>query len=1171
MKDNIFSKITEWDDYSVYNNEISDSKSVKLAGAFGSCADFIVASLESQNEDKKIIYLLPNDFRAHIAYENLNALTGGEAVLLERAEYMFYDAIAKSEETDYKRVEAERRIAGGDFRVLVLSVASAIQYLLPKEAFADSDFVIKRGNEYDIPTLTEKLSALGYVRTPNVSGKRQFSLRGDILDIYPTSAENPIRIEFFGDTVDTIRIFDPITQRSTEEINEASVLGESELRIGLGLDQTLISDRIDKALSEKQKITSSFANAKKWQEQIEHEKTLLLSGVDYPGRDRMLPFVIGRENTVFSWLSDAIVFAEDKAGILSAAAAINEEHRMTCMTLSENSCVLPDVYNFFMSENELKSTLEKRPVTYFEEFEYDGGVGIFSESILTLKFVNESIIAMNGNETLISHTLSELSKRAYPVYFLSDKHENAKKIIELLENKGDVSNFVFAKGGINQGFISDTLGISVVSQGTFYSGYKKQKKYKKANAIENFAEIEVGDYVVHDVHGIGIFEGLFTKERDGVLKEYVVVRYADNGRIWLPSFQLDSLSKYIGSDDYIPRVNTLGGRDWTNQKEKVKKQLREYVRELVELYAQRMNIEGYACLPDDAWQRDFEADFDFEPTDDQITSTAEIKSDMESPKPMERLLCGDVGFGKTEVALRAAFKAVMNGKQVAFLCPTTVLCQQHYKTVFERFQKFPVNVDYISRFRTAKEKKLIFERLKNGEIDILIGTHSILQKSAEFKELGLIIVDEEQRFGVLQKEKLKQKWPRADVLYLSATPIPRTLNMSLSKIRDISLLTDPPKMRNPVQTYVTTWDKDIIKNAIYRELARHGQVFYLFNSVQRMNEKLEQLQKLVPEAKIAIANGQMPERALEDVMQKFIDKEYDVLLCSAIIESGLDIPNANTIIVENGHMLGLAQLYQIRGRVGRSDRRAYAYITIPQNLDINPDAEKRLATIKEFTEFGSGFKVAMRDLQIRGAGSVLGERQHGEVAAIGYDMYCKLLNQMILEATGEAVPEEEVVINIELTVDAYIPDSFAADNETKMELYKKIAAVGSENDITELTDELIDRFGDVPKNVYNLMKLSMLRSLAAKAGIRAINQNGEKVLLSISEVPKFDNCLQNNFAKLNKNYRGKFNVMNGDKDIYGEFYFSSRAVLINQDKIIDEIKAFLECLSFSEEQKSVEK
>lgn len=1163
MTDDVFSNLENWSDYDAWKRLTDSGNSAKIAGIFGSCADFFVAASRKLNPDKKILYITSNDFRAKSAFENLNALTNGGAVLVEKSEYMLYDALAKSEEADYKRVEALRRIADNDFSVVVAPVSAIIQYILPKSDFKNSDFSIKKDEEYDVTELTEKLVKLGYVRAKTVVGKRQFALRGDILDIFPTSAENPVRIEFFGETVDTIRIFSPLTQRSIQNINEVSVLGESEFQMGLGAGFNAIEKRIDAALCAKQNMTSSYANSRKWQEQIEKEKELLKAGVSYPGRDRMVPYVIGRENTLFTWLRDATIFAENKSLILSACDAINEEQRNTCVTISENICVLPELYELYLSKDELECELLSRAVTFLEQYDYDGFEDSFPKNFPTFTFREEPLQALSGNDILIKKLLEDVSKRGYPVWFFTGKSERFVKITEILAEKGDVSQFRFAEGFINQGFISDSLGICVLDESTFFAGQTKQKKFRKTNAIDNFADIEVGDYVVHDVHGVGIFEGIFTKERDGVMKEYVVVRYAEGGKIWLPTFQLDSLSKYIGSDDYIPRINTLGGKDWKNQKEKVKKQLREYVKELVSLYATRMNIEGYAFPQDDEWQQEFEADFDFEPTDDQLTSTKEIKADMERPQPMERLLCGDVGFGKTEVALRAAFKAVMSGKQVAFLCPTTVLCQQHYKTIKERFQKFPVNVDYVCRFRTLGERKHIFEDLKNGKIDILIGTHSILQKNAEFKELGLIIVDEEQRFGVLQKEKLKQKWPRADVLYLSATPIPRTLNMSLSKIRDISLLTDPPKMRNPVQTYVIEQDAGIVKNAIYREMARHGQVFYLFNRVQRMNEKLEELRKIVPEARIGMANGQMPERELEDVMQKFIDREFDVLLCSTIIESGLDIPNANTIIVEDGHKLGLAQLYQIRGRVGRSDRRAFAYILIPKNRQINPDAEKRLLTIKEFTEFGSGFKVAMRDLQIRGAGSVLGERQHGDVAAIGYDMYCKLLNNMILEEAGEEIPEEEIVINIELAVDSFIPDALAEDSTEKMELYKKIANVVTEEDAADLTEELIDRFGDVPKNVYNLIKLSRMRSLAKACGIRAINQTGEKVVLMISNVPQFDECLKNNFAALNKGYRGRFNVMKGEAGIYGEFHFSSKVVLLSQDKIIDEIKTFLETLKKS--------
>lgn len=1161
-KTELVSKLNNWDDFARFSEALKSGKSVDILGIDGACADFFVASASYllAKKSQKVLYITSNDFAARHAYENLCSLMGDRCVLLERSEYMFYNALAKSEESDYRRMKALSRIASGDYDFLIVSVGALIQKLMPLSDFMGADFEIKVKEHYDVTEIAQKLTDMSYVRVPVVDGKREFSLRGDILDVFPTSSENPVRIEFFDDEVDTIRQFNMITQRSVQEIDSVSVTAESEFRMGLGINFSE-KEILIKNSAKRTSGRAGNAYANQIIRQVNEDLEYMKAGADFPGRDRYVPFVVGTQ-TLFEWLDNPLVFAENKRLISEAAEAINDEQIKMCMPLADSLFVPDELYNLYVGKDELERTLSAYQVTYLERFYDDGTDAEKKPKNTEFPFKMKLVGGCAGNDIMISDLMKHWENDGFRVCLFTEKEDRFAKLCEIISQYGSTAGFVPVTGPFSGAFECESMGIAVVSENTFYThSQRKQTKKKKSVSIDDFSDIKPGDYVVHDVHGIGIFEGIVSRETDGIKKDFAVIRYADNGRLWLPTFQLDSIAKYIGSDDYIPKINTLGGRDFYNQKERVKKELRIYVDELAKLYAQRSTIEGYAYSPDSEWQREFEADFDYEPTDDQVTSTEEIKRDMEQIKPMERLLCGDVGFGKTEVAMRAAFKAILDGKQVAFLCPTTVLAQQHYKTVKARFEKFPVNVDYVCRFRTLKERNDIFKKLKEGKIDLLIGTHSILQNKAEFKELGLIIVDEEQRFGVLQKEKLKMKWPRADILYLSATPIPRTLNMSLSKIRDISLLTDPPKMRNPVQTYVVEYDEVIVKNAIYREMARHGQVFYLFNRVQQIGEKFMKLQELIPEARIAMAHGQMPERELEGVMQAFIDREYDVLLCSAIIESGLDIPNANTIIVENGHTLGLAQLYQIRGRVGRSDQRAYAYITYPKNMEINEDAEKRLQTIKEFTEFGSGFKVALRDLQIRGAGSVLGERQHGEVSGVGYDMYCKLLNDMILEATGEEVPEEEVVINVEIAVDSFIPEDFISDRNLRMDMYKRIAAVTDDADIMALTEEFIDRFGDVPKKVVNLMHLSKMRTLAAKIGVRSVTQIGGKVELTIGKLSVFDDCIKRNHLELAKNYRGRFNVMMGEGRIYAEFTFSSPEASHNQQKVLDEIEKFFETMS----------
>ncbi|MBR5280013.1 MAG: transcription-repair coupling factor, partial [Clostridia bacterium] len=610
----------------------------------------------------------------------------------------------------------------------------------------------------------------------------------------------------------------------------------------------------------------------------------------------------------------------------------------------------------------------------------------------------------------------------------------------------------------------------------------------KGKAITSFADIQAGDLVVHEIHGIGRFEAIESVEIDNVRKDYIKILYRDNGVLFVPTHQLDSVQKYIGNDGESPKLNKLGSAEWNRTTAKVKESLRTYAKELVELYARRARLKGHAFSKDTVWQQEFEDSFPFDETDDQLRCSEEIKRDMEAPKPMERLLCGDVGYGKTEVALRAAFKAVCDGKQVAFMVPTTVLAQQHYKNFMERLKNFPITIDYLCRFRTQTQRKKVLERLAEGKIDILVGTHSLIKDKVTFKNLGLAIIDEEQRFGVLHKDRFKQQHPEVDMLSLSATPIPRTLHMSLSGIRDISVLEDPPQDRLPVQTYVAEWDPALIRNGIYREMARKGQVFYLYNRVQTMGEKLLALRNLVPEARIAMAHGQMSERELEDIMQAFYQGEYDVLLCTTIIESGLDMPNVNTIIVEDSDRMGLAQLYQIRGRVGRASKLAYAYITYKKDKNLSEIAEKRLRTIREFTEFGSGFKIALRDLEIRGAGSVLGERQHGQLAVVGYETYCRLLSEVVLEEQGGKMAPQKPPISIEFKVNAYISSDYIEDEEARFDLYQKIARVETEEDAMEVTDELIDRYGDVPDTVQNLLKISRIRFLSERCGFSAVIQ-----------------------------------------------------------------------------------
>ncbi|MBP1586806.1 MAG: transcription-repair coupling factor [Clostridia bacterium] len=1169
-------------------------------GIDGSCARYFAAAVaKALAGGRKICYVASNPFLAARAREDIEAFTGEKCILLEPAEYMFYNARAVSGDVGYSRIEALHAVASGSFTALVLPPESAVQYLVSPEKLKNNKFCLKEGDTADLSKVIETLASMGYVRTGTVDGKRQFAVRGDILDVFPTGEEMPSRIEFYDDVVDVINVFDPLTQRRTERRGKVTVEPENEFRIQ-GADADEIERKLLKALEERSR-SADPALIRTYRDDVSRMVGNLKQGVDFPGQDRLMPFVIGKEFCIFDYVGDCVVFVENMPALVETLRINNENHVRSLMSLAKTAFVPDELYDFYMDEEELRARLKDAGAVMLEPYVLPGdedaagrAPGVLNKKpwdqespkgpgrpwnqetpkgpgkpLEPAKFYFKTGIlsGLSGNTLLVDGTLKGWFRDGIEMIAAVESRDRYNKFIKELSaisQELPESDWVLMEPAF-QGFVCETLGFALVSENTFLrtapapkNGRIKKSKYSTTE--EFFDDIKPGDYVVHDIHGIGIFEGIVTREFDGVTKDYVAISYAEGGKLYLPSLQLGTVHKFIGGDDQIPRISTLGGKDWQAEKEKVRKALRAYVQELAELYARRETIEGYKFPKDDEWQYQFEERFEFEPTGEQLKCAEDIKQDMESSKPMDRLLCGDVGFGKTEVALRAAFKAVMGGKQVAFLVPTTVLCKQHYDTAVERFKDFPVEIDYLCRFRTAKEADNIRRRLADGALDIIIGTHTLVKGKTEFKDLGLIIVDEEQRFGVLQKEKLKMNWPAADVLYLSATPIPRTLNMSLTKLRDISLITEAPKNRNPVQTYLIPISDEVVKNAIYREMSRHGQVFVLHNEVRTIEDRFEKLKKLVPEARICIAHGQMPERSLERVMMDFVDGKYDVMLCSTIIESGLDIPNANTIIVENGHRLGLAQLYQIRGRVGRSETRAYAYITYPAGVDINPDARKRLETIGEFTEFGSGVKVAMRDLEIRGAGSMMGEQQSGNVATVGYDLYCRMMKDLVDEMNGTPV-KEKVDVSVDFTVSTYIPGSYISDPDARMEIHRKIAAVETREDLDDMVDELLDRFpGEVPDNITDLMHLSYIRALAAGCGLRSVIQKGAVIEFDAADEHLFDRKIKAARDVILRDYRGRFNIMAGAKRLYAELKLSGKEAALKPKLLIGEVEEFLEAL-----------
>lgn len=1107
----IFDFIKESKSYKKLYDIIScEGKKISLTGLTSSCAAGIVCAVSNESNlacGEKCVYIAGNAlFATKIADDLKFFMQNTEDILiLSPYEYMLYDVETKSSELSAQRVEILYRLLKGDWKILVTTPAAVAQWFPNPEHIRTSAIKLKTGDITEIEELAQKLASIRYIRLSEIDGKGQFAVRGDIVDIFPYGAENPVRIEFFDNEIDSIRIFDIISQRTIERTEDVLILPDNETYIW----NWEHADRVREDILRELELLHLKENSSLFKK-VNSDVDKMLPRNIFQGYDRYLPYILNNKYTLFDYTGKCHVFLEDLNEFRDTINSTRNDYVRICETIQETIGILGKTYDIVMNSEQAEDLCESssRNIVYVDKFLAD------RKNCEILQFPCRSTDPFGGNLQMLLDSVQELAENNYTTLLVTDSEGKKNRFLSLQEEKviPRTVKIMVSKHGLSSGFICDDIKFAVFSDDSLFKRERiASRKKLKGKPVANFTEIESGDLVVHEVHGVGRFEKIETVEIDGIRKDYIKINYRDDGVLYVPTPQLDSIQKYIGPEGINPKLNKLGSAEWNRTTAKVKESLRTYAKELVELYARRSKIKGYAYSRDTVWQNEFEEYFPYEETDDQLRCTEEIKADLEKDHPMERLLCGDVGYGKTEVALRAAFKVVCEGKQVAFLVPTTVLAQQHYKNFVERFSKFPVKIDFLCRFRTNAEKKKILSELETGKIDILVGTHSIIKGNVKFKDLGLVIIDEEQRFGVMHKEKLKKDRPEVDILTLSATPIPRTLHMSLSGIRDISLLEDPPQNRHPVQTYVAEWEPGMIKNAIYREMGRKGQVFYLYNKVKSIEEKRRQLQEIIPEARIAVGHGQMGERELEAIMEAFYRGEYDVLLCTTIIESGLDMPNVNTIIVEESDHMGLAQLYQIRGRVGRSGKTAYAYITYKKDKTLNENAEKRLRTIRDFTEFGSGFKIALRDLEIRGAGSVLGERQHGQLAIVGYDTYCKLLSEVVEEESG-SIPEEKIQVSVYFCVDGYISPEYIADEEARLEIYQKISRVETENDAYEITDELIDRYGDVPQNVENLIKISRIRYVCSKCGISSVIEKKDTVQFMVTSDSKAFYAIIKNMA-----------------------------------------------------------
>lgn len=1030
------------------------------------------------NETKRPMVLVTyNEIQARKLYQDLKKLIK-QTYFFPKKEITSYDYVAQSKEIEYKRIDVLNKMYLAKQQkepiIIVTTIEAVMQKMVAKDTLYQNVIDFEVGKTYLLDGIKEKLVGLGYERSDLIENKGQFSIRGGIVDV-GLSEKIGVRIEFWGDEVDSIRFFQISSQRSTEMLKEITIFPAHELIV--------------------QDLSEAVKNIQeKYPEEIEDIE--LIKNGDYISKiNKYFNEFYKNQASFLDYMSDEyLLLLDEKSKINQRESNIIEDNNKLIASLVEKEKFVPEAieniskfeYNFeekqiiYLEQNDSIKNIQKY---YFETREinfYNLQLDLLLADIVTYQKNKKKVVLLAGNE-ISAKKLCNILKENQINYKYEQEAENVKP--------GEI---IVTIGGFSSGFENYDLNLIVVSlQNNFEEPVKRKKKlsstFKDSEKIV-FADLKPGDIVVHQTHGIGQFIGVNTITADGVTKDYIKIKYRNDDILYVPTNSLDSVRKYIGGgDNSSPRLNKLGGKEWSATTSKVKKNLEAVAKDLIELYAKRQKIKGFSFSPDTPWQKQFEDSFPYTETDDQLRCIQDVKKDMEKPQPMDRLLCGDVGYGKTEVAIRAAFKAVMDQKQVAYLVPTTILANQQYEEFKTRMQEFAINVELLNRFKTKKEQDEIIKKLKLGEVDVVVGTHRLLSEDVDFKDLGLLIIDEEHRFGVKDKEKIKKLRTNIDVLTMTATPIPRTLHMSIVGVRDMSVIYEPPHNRKPVQTYVLEYDQEVITEAITKEIERGGQVFYLFNQVEGIEKKANEISMLVPEAKVGFAHGKMSGRELEEIMESFINQEINVLVCTTILESGIDIPNANTIIVENADRLGLAQLYQIRGRVGRSDKQAYAYITYKRDKLLSEVADKRLKAIKEFTEFGSGFKIAMRDLEIRGAGSMLGEMQHGHMEQVGYDTYCKLLDEVIKEMQGIEVVEEQDV-QIDLAVSSYIPDNFIENSSQKIEIYQNIALCRTEEELQNVIDEVIDRYGRLPKELENLIDIARIKQLARKANILKIAQ-----------------------------------------------------------------------------------
>ena len=1097
LKDNMkFKSITE---------KISEKTfPINIYGISESGKSYIINGIFEEN-DNSMVVVTHSDVDAKNLYEDLSFYTT-DVFYFPVREVVFYNVDAISGDLRWARLKVIKEILQNERKkIIVTSIDALTSLYTPKEYYLRYSMIIKTGDDIDLKEISKSLLQCGYERVEVVEGKGEFSFRGGILDVFPPTSAYPYRVELFGDEVDSIRTFNTESQRSIEKVEEFSIFPSKEVIV----DDECRSRAVQNINEELKNINVSKEN----KESVEKIKGIVGKNIEllnntyyFETIDSYLPFFYEKLDSFFDYLQGYTFVVDDFKRSSGKMESIYYEFNENYMSFLQRGDILPSQNSLLLNKGELESKLENSSLITLSSF-LNKSDDLFNT--VDIGFEEVTLNKYNGQLNMLIEDIQERKEKKYKTVILAGTRPRGERLVKTLMEKGIFSTYkdsidkieagevVITFGNLLRGFDYPELELSIISDKDIFGETRRKRSGKAVRKkgvakITSFAELKPGDYVVHANHGIGVYKGIKQMAAGGTTRDYLDIVYDKGDKLYVPVDQLDLVQKYIGSEGNSPKINKLGGAEWQKAKAKARKSINEIAQDLVKLYAARATLKGHSFGKDTEWQRQFEDEFPYEETPDQLASLEEIKSDMESDKPMDRLLCGDVGYGKTEVAIRAAFKAVMDGKQVAFLVPTTILADQHYNNFIKRFSDFPIKIDMISRFRTPKQQKATLQALKEGNVDILIGTHRLVSKDIVFKDLGLLIVDEEQRFGVAQKEKIKGMKKNVDVLTLSATPIPRTLHMSLTGVRDISVIETPPEDRYPIQTYVVEQNDQLIRDAILREIGRGGQVYFVYNRVESIDSMANYIRDLVPECKVGIMHGQMTEKELETEMIAFMNKEYDVLVCTTIIETGIDISNVNTMIVHNADKMGLSQLYQLRGRVGRANRIAYAYFIYTKDKILTEVAEKRLKALKDFTELGSGFKIAMRDLEIRGAGNMMGSSQHGHMASIGYDLYCRMLEDTIKLIKGE-IENEPIETSVDIKVDAFIPSSYITDEIQKIEVYKKIAAIENINDFMEIKSELEDRYSSIPDSVYNLMDIAYIKSICKGLYIEDIKETAKEL------------------------------------------------------------------------------